>query len=141
MSAKLTAVLAVALLTTTARADDAAEVKAALTKLNAAFAADDADAVRGLMTADHVAVTPYAGRQTLDEQIKALPDGKFTVYETGPMTVRPLADGVALVTYSLTQKGTFRGKAVPPKAYSSAVWVKRDGQWREAYYQETAQEQ
>jgi uncharacterized protein (TIGR02246 family) len=138
---KLIATLAAGLLLAAAgRADGEKDVLAALGRLNAAFAADDAGVVRELMTADHVAVTPYAGRQTLDELVRHLPDGKFTEYKTGPMAVRPLADGAVLVTYTLAQKGTFQGKPIPTRAHAAAVWVKRDGKWREAYYQETAAE-
>ena len=36
-----------------------------------------------------------------------------------------------------TMKGTFKGRDVPRSSIASAVWVKTDGRWLEAYYQET----
>ena len=48
-----------------------------------------------------------------------------------------LGRDVALVTYPLTMKGTFKGRDVPRSSIASAVWVKADGRWLETYYQET----
>jgi hypothetical protein len=34
-------------------------------------------------------------------------------------------------------KGTFKGRDIPRNSFASAVWVKTDGRWLEAFYQET----
>lgn len=47
-----------------------------------------------------------------------------------------LTADTALVTYPLSQKGKFKQRRLAPKNYASAVWVKRDGKWQEAAYQE-----
>ncbi len=121
-----------------AAANDAVkDVEKAISTLNDAFKTGHPEPIKALMTADHVAVTPWAGTQTPDEQVKTLPDLKLSEYATGKMTVRLLGPDAALVTYSLTLKGTFKGKDVPAKNFASAVWVKKDGKWLEAYYQET----
>jgi ketosteroid isomerase-like protein len=114
------------------------EVEKAVGMLNAAFAKQDAAAIKRLMTADHVAVTGYyGGPQTRAEQLKSLKDLKLTEYAPGKLNVKLLGKDTALVTYPLTLQGTFQGKAVPARNFASAVWIRRGGQWREAFYQET----
>jgi hypothetical protein len=53
--------------------------------------------------------------------------------------VKLLTDDVAQIIYRATIKGTYAGKAVPSPVYASEVWVKRDGKWLQASYQETPQ--
>ena len=53
------------------------------------------------------------------------------------MGVKFLGKDAALVTYPVTLKGTFRGRAVPARNFVSAIWVRRGGQWRQTFYQET----
>jgi hypothetical protein len=46
---------------------------------------------------------------------------------------------MAVATYSLMQRGTFKGKEVPRQNCVSAIWHKRDGKWLETFnYQDTA---
>jgi ketosteroid isomerase-like protein len=120
--------------------DDAArDVAKAITTLNQAFKDRDAAAIRRLMTDDHVAITGYyGGPQTAAQQLASLPDLKLTEYSQGKLTLTPVGKDAFLVTYPLTQKGTFQGKTVAEKCFASAVWVNRGGQWLEAFYQETA---
>src|SRR5262249_40133283 len=114
MKGKVLAALAAALLTTApARADDAAarEVRKAIRALNQAFEKGDVKAARGLMTDDHVAVTPsYGGPQGRDEQLRGLPDLRLKEYKAGKMAVRALGRDTVLVTYELAMKGTYKGK-------------------------------
>lgn len=114
------------------------EVESAIKVLNDTFKTGNATNIKALMAEDHVAFTPWGGRQTRDEQIRTLPELKLTEYEPGPMTVTMLGADGALVAYSLKLKGTFEGKALPTRCYASAVWVKRGGKWLELHYQETA---
>lgn len=114
------------------------EVRESLDALNKAFEKRDAESIRKLTTADHVSVTPYyRGAMKREEQLSTLPQLKFSEYTAGKMSVRLLGRDVALVTYPLTMKGTFKGQDVPRASFASAVWVKTDGRWREAFYQET----
>jgi ketosteroid isomerase-like protein len=123
-----------------ARGQDAArDVERALDALNKAFQKNDTEAIKRLMTADHVAVTAYYGRPTsLAEQIKSLKDVKLAEYKPGKVKVKMLGKGAALLTYPLTMKGTYKGKELPRRCFASAVWVRQGGRWREAFYQETA---
>jgi ketosteroid isomerase-like protein len=128
------------LLGATARAaEPAKDVEKALRALNDAFKNSDLAAIGRLMTDNHVAVTPYyGGPLSKAEQLKVQPDFKLTEYGMGDVKITFLSKDVALVSYPLTLKGTFKGKAVPTKNFASAIWVQQDGKWREAYYQETA---
>jgi ketosteroid isomerase-like protein len=114
------------------------EVEKAVGMLNAAFVKQDAAAVKRLTTADHVAVTGYyGGPQTRAEQLKSLKDLKLTEHAPGKLSVKLLGKDTALVTYPVTLQGTFQGRAVPARNFVSAIWVRRRGQWRQVFYQET----
>lgn len=142
MKAKLLLAAVIGLgIVSSGRADDATvkEVEKAIQALNEAFAKQDAAAIKKLVTDEHIAITPYyGGLATRDEQFKTLPDLKTTEYTVSQMKITLLTKDVALITYQLAQKGTFKGTELSPKNYASAVWVKRDGKWLEASYQETA---
>jgi uncharacterized protein (TIGR02246 family) len=120
-----------------ARADDAQEVEKAVRRLNEAFRDRNAEVINRLMTDNHLSITPYGGVQNKADQLRTLPDLKLTEYVTGAVKVLPLGKEAALVTYPVTMKGTYKGKAVAPKSHVSSVWVRREGQWTELSYQET----
>jgi len=137
MKLKLLAILAVGLLLG-AEDQAAKEVEKALTALNEAFQGRDPDKVKALMTKDHVAVTSYyEGPLDRAGQLKSLPDIQLTEYAAGKLKVVPLTKDAFLVTYPLAVKGNYKGKELPAKVFASAVWVRRDGKWLEAFYQET----
>ena len=118
-------------------ADPATEVKAADHALNTAFETHDAKAIRALMTPDHLAITPYAGKQRVKDQIRTLPALQYDKYSTGPMSMNVVNDNFVLLTYTLELKGTYQGKPLPSRGLVASVWVKNDGKWRELHYQET----
>ena len=114
------------------------DIEEANRTLNEAFTKRDAEAIRRLMTEEHVAITSYyGGRQTTAEQLKSLPDLQLTEYAVGEVTVNLLTADVALVTFPLMQKGKFKQIPLAPRNFVSSVWVKRNGKWLEASYQET----
>ena len=118
--------------------DASKEVEEALAKLNLAFKDRDVAVIKRLTTPDHIAITPFYGEpQARAEQINSLPDLKVTEYTEGKINVRFLSKEVALITYPLQVKGTFKGKELFSKNYASSVWVKRGGKWAEVFYQET----
>src|SRR5690242_8339570 len=134
-------VLALGLLLTADDAKDAEEarhVRRALLALNQAFQDRDEAAIRRLAAADHVAITPYYGRLlSLDEEVKSLPDLRLTEYTAAEQKITWATKDVAIITYHLTQKGTFKGKELAPRSHVAAVWARRDGKWQEVSYQET----
>ncbi len=124
------------------RADDAgtiASVNASSNALDAAFGAQDVDAIKALMTADHITVTPYYdGPQTVDDQIASLAELDFgQTFVTAP-TVVLLSPDVALRTFVADLKGSFKGEPLPARVFVNETLVLRDGKWIERLYQVTA---
>ena len=118
-------------------ADPTKEVKVAADALNEAFEKHDAKTIRALMTPDHLAITPYAGKQNVKDQIRTLPELKYEQYSAGPMSMNVVNDSCVLVTYALKLKGSYQGKPLPSHNLVASLWVKDDGKWRELHYQET----
>jgi len=117
--------------------EDAA-VRKAIDALNQAFVKKDKEVLQRLLADNHVAITPYYGGPASNaEQIKGLADLKLTEYKAGEMKFTWISKDVVLITYPLSQKGSFKGKELAPRAYVAAVWVNRGGKWMEASYQET----
>ncbi len=125
----------------TAVAEDATkDVEKAITTLNDAFKAGAPGPIKEMLSEEHLSVTTWGGSQTREESLKTLPDLKLKEYAVSKMKITILGPDAALVTYSLGMKGTYKGKDVPEKSFASAVWVRKDGKWLEAYYQETVLE-
>lgn len=140
MKRKLLLTVAVGLLLgADAPKNDAAikDVEKAILALNKAFEKRDTEAIKALTTDEHVSITSYAGSQNKAAQLKDMPELKITEYKEGDLKVTLVSKDVALVRYHLTQKGTYRGKALPLKSHATAVWVQRGGKWLETAYQET----
>ncbi|MGD9502109.1 MAG: nuclear transport factor 2 family protein [Methyloceanibacter sp.] len=143
---KMTAILSLALLLAlgapAARADDAQAIDAinkAAASLDTAFEKDDAGTVKQLMTADHIAVTPYYdGPQTVAEQIASLPDFAYEQTIAGDVSVAMLGPDAALRSFAAELNGTFKGRPMPARVFVSSIWVKQDGAWAEKFYQVTA---
>ena len=120
-----------------AKGDVAAQVERAVQAVQTAFNKGDGDGVRQLLTEDHVTLLTYAHFSNAKDQLKVLGDFKFSEYKTDDLTVKPLTGDVAQVTYRATIKGSYAGKVVPSPVHVGEVWVKRDGKWLQASYQET----
>jgi len=119
-------------------ADPVQDVESAMEVLNDAFTAHDVAKIRSLMTANHLAVTPFAGKQSLEDQLRTLPELKYDEYSAGPMSATVVSETCVLVYYTLKVKGTYQGKPLAAHSLVSAVWVRNDGKWQELHYQETA---
>ena len=117
--------------------DPAMEVKLAAEKLNTAFEKHDANVIRSLMMPDHLAITPYEGKQNVKHQLRTLADLKYKEYSAGPMSVNVVNSTCAVVTYKLDLKGDYKGKPMPAHNLAASIWIKDGGKWRELHYQET----
>ena len=116
-----------------------ADVLKAQAALTDAFIKGDANLIRTMMTDDKIAITPHAdGPQTKAQQIETLSELKIAEYSPGKIKATVVSSDVVLLTYPLTLKGSYRGKPLAAHSYVSSLWVKRDGRWQEALYQETA---
>lgn len=124
-----------------AHADDAetiAAINASSNALDDAFGARDVEAIRSLMTEDHITVTPYYdGPQSVDDQIASLAELDYgQTFVTEPSVVL-LAQDVALRTFIADLTGSFRGEPLPARAFVNETLVKRDGKWIERFFQVT----
>lgn len=140
-SPRMLVCLAVVLCLGADAADDKAikkELVDVLLKLNNAFGARDPKAIKPLITDDHLAVVSLGEKRLGREELAHLDDYTFSSYETRDIEVKSLSKDVALMTYRILVKGTFKGKPYPPENLCVSVFVKKDGKWLEAYYQETA---
>jgi uncharacterized protein (TIGR02246 family) len=122
---------------TEARGGVSEEVERAVWAVQTAFNKGDVDGVKKLLTEDHVTLLSYARWSNAADQLKVLDAFKFSEYKIHDLEVKPLTKDVALVTFRATIKGTYAGKAVPSPVDVAQVWVKRDGKWLQASYQET----
>jgi ketosteroid isomerase-like protein len=125
-----------------ARAGDAetiAAINAAAAALDNAFERQSADEIKHMMTADHIAVTPYYDApQTVAEQIATLPELKYEQTNIGPVKVDVLGPDAGMRTFTARLDGTYKGKPIPSPAFVTAIMVRQDGQWKERFYQITA---
>lgn len=116
-----------------------AAINAAAAALDDAFEQQNAEDIKRMMTADHVAVTPYYGTpQTAAEQIASLPELKYEQTITGDVKVVVLGPDAGMRTFSARLDGTFKGKPISPDVFVTAIMVREDGVWREKFYQVTA---
>lgn len=120
-------------------AETIAAINASSNALDDAFGARDVEAIKALMTADHISVTPYYdGVQTVDDQIASLGELDYgQTFITEP-TVVLLSPDVALRTFTADLKGTFMGEPLPTRVFVNETLVKRDGKWIERFFQVTA---
>lgn len=88
-----------------------------------------------IMTAEGVMILAHGFALTRSEVIASLADAPpWERYEIEGARVIPLSDGVASVVY--TGRG-FRPEEPPFAALMSSTYVRREGRWRLAIYQQT----
>jgi len=121
--------------------DDVATIEAVdnvVAKLDEAFEAQDAAAIKALMTPDHLAVTPYYGTpQTVDETIASLPDLKYEQTNLSEPKVALLEPDVAMRTLTAKLDGTYKETSFAHKVFITAIVVRHGGTWHERFYQVT----
>lgn len=90
------------------------EVEKGIQVLSQLFVKGDKNGIMGLMTVDHIAITPYyGGPLTVLEELKNLSDHRLEEYGMGKAKLTSMAKGVVLVHYPLTLKGTYKEKRFP----------------------------
>jgi hypothetical protein len=116
-----------------------AAINAASAALDDAFERQSAEDIKRMVTADHLAVTPYYDTpQTAAQQIASLPELKYKQTNTGEVKVVVLGPDAGMRTFTARLDGTFKGKTIPPDVFVTSIMVREDGQWREKFYQVTA---
>ncbi len=119
------------------RADVRKEVEKAKQVLQAAYNSRDANVIKQRTTADHLSITTRYQFFSQADQLKALPDYKFSSYKIAGLQVIPLTKDVVQLTFRADIEGTFRGRQLPSKVRVVETWVRRDGKWLQASYQTT----
>ncbi|MBY0526017.1 MAG: nuclear transport factor 2 family protein [Gemmataceae bacterium] len=133
----LLVVVAGLLVAADAKDDTPKEVEKLTRTLNEAFVKQDADTIKRMITDDHTTILGNGVRLTRAEQLKSLADLKLATYTMEEAKVtQPLKD-VAVLTYKGMQKGSYKGKDFSRTIAVTSVWVRQDGKWLEAAYQET----
>jgi len=116
-----------------------AAINAASAALDDAFERQSAEDIKRMVTADHLAVTPYyESPQTAAAQIASLPELKYKQTNTGEVKVVVLGPDAGMRTFTARLDGTYKGKTIPPDVFVTSIMVREDGQWREKFYQVTA---
>jgi hypothetical protein len=116
-----------------------AAINAASAALDDAFERQSAEDIKRMVTADHLAVTPYYDApQTAAQQIASLPELKYKQTNTGQVKVVVLGPDAGMRTFTARLDGTYKGKTIPPDVFVTSIMVREDGQWREKFYQVTA---
>jgi uncharacterized protein (TIGR02246 family) len=112
-------------------------------KLWAAWGDKDGESFKTSLTPDAVQViagtAPLAGRDAIVKSVATL-TCEMANFSLSDGTVRQLTPDVIVLTYTATQDTTCGGVKLPPKLTATAVYVRQDGKWLQANYQETPQE-
>ena len=94
------------------------------------------DRLREIMADDYIAYFATGNMQPSDV-INQLRRSTFTSYHLSNITVKPVADNVAVIYYNVIQDVTAAdGQKWLPQVAASSVYVKRNGTWYSVFYQE-----
>ena len=77
------------------------------------------------------------GERTKLQTLNELPEGNVANYTLWGLSVIPVGQDAALVTYEVTMQFPPKAAIRLSRVYISELWVKRAGQWKEVHYQET----
>ena len=106
-----------------------------------AWANHDAKAYADTITDDATLVTAdgdvKTGKEILDSVTSHTCDVKG--FDLADTKLRQLSPDTAILTYKLTQDITCEGQKAPTKVFATSIYVRQEGKWRSALYQETAQ--
>src|ERR1022692_1198471 len=77
------------------------------------------------------------GERTKIQTLNELPEGNVANYTLWGLSVIPVGQDAALVTYEVTMQFPPKSAIRLSRVYISELWMKRAGQWKEVHYQET----
>ena len=114
------------------------EIRAAVQKIEKAFADQDVVTIERMYAPDHISIAArYGGALRMPEQLETIVRLKRTTFDVSLLDVKLLSTDAALVTYEESYSGTYEGETLPPRVFISQIWLKQDGAWRQSFYQET----
>jgi hypothetical protein len=94
------------------------------------------DAFASLLGKDFIAVD-QDGAVGKSEEIKLVAEFDLKDYALADIKVIMVNKGTAVLTYKVTQHGTYKGQVIPANLYASSVVVNRGGKWVVVFHQET----
>jgi hypothetical protein len=97
----------------------------------------DWDALGNMMASDFIEVLD-SGMQDKAAAMAGVKDFEVSDVIYADWKTIPISKDAAILTYSATVKGKFKGETVPEGPYrNTAVWVNRSGQWLAVFFQST----
>ena len=103
-----------------------------------AFKRKDADAFKKVLAPEYTEVH-QSGVKDGAGVISGMKDVELSDVTFADWKMTTIDKDLVLLTYTTTQKGTFKGQAFPEGPYRhAAAWVNRNGEWLAIYFQETA---
>jgi len=114
-----------------------AELLKAVKKLDEAFSKQDKETIRSMTDPQHISISPSYQFFNQEDQLKALPELKLSLFKSGKKKIIHTTPRSALITYEANLEGTFEGKQLAKHVQIIECWVKRKGKWIEVSYQET----
>ena len=94
------------------------------------------DKLREILADDYIGYFT-SGNMQPSEDINLLRNTTITSYHLSNITVKPVADNVAIIYYDVNQDVTSAdGQKWIPEVAASSVYVKRNGVWYSVFYQE-----
>ena len=103
-----------------------------------AFKNKDKKAYSDLLADDFIGIEDDSqGMRNKDKAIAEIDSSVVNSYNLFAFRVLPLNPNAALVTYELTMLFPPKAQVRFKRVLVSELWLKRDGQWKMRYYQET----
>ena len=106
-----------------------------------AFKQRDADAFKKSLAPDYYGVTA-TGVSDIAASVASMKDTELTEFTLTDWKMTTIDKDAVLLTYTATQKGSYKGKPLPAGPYYEAsAYVNRNGEWQNVYYQETLKQE
>ena len=101
-----------------------------------AFKRKDADAFKKLLAPEYTEITPNGPGDTA-ATLAAMKDVEISDLTFADWKMTQIDKDLVLLTYTTTQKGTYKGQAFDGTNRHGAAWINRNGEWLAIYFQET----
>lgn len=101
-----------------------------------AFKRKDADAFKKVLVPEYIEIT---GNGVMDAAaiVSGMNDVTLTDVTFADWKMTTIDKDLVLLTYTTTQKGTYKGEAFDGTNRHGAAWINRNGEWLAIYFQET----
>ena len=101
-----------------------------------AFKRKDADGFKKMLAPEYIEIT---GRGTMDVSaiVSGMNDVTLSDVTFADWKMTSIDKDLVLLTYTTTQKGTYKGEAFDGTNRHGAAWINRNGEWLAIYFQET----